>query len=270
MIIDCHTHVNWQQHTADDAVRHMDELGVDRAWVLTWEELDGGLGPAPYHYLSPDAVIRAARAHPDRLVPFCGIDPRRENAPDILRRYVDQGCRGYGEAKFRLMLDNPDLLAMYAVCEEAGLPVLVHIDVPLPGTDMWYGGGIDALARAAAAFPNVAFIGHGPGFWREISGDAADSPDAYPTGKVTRNGRVKKWLRRLPNLYADLSAGSGLNALRRDLPHARRFLKAFRGQVLYGTDIYWRDHLDFLRGLGLERGVLADVLGRNAAKLVKR
>ncbi|MFO7900848.1 MAG: amidohydrolase family protein [Planctomycetota bacterium] len=269
MIIDCHTHVNWQDHSADDAVRHMDELGVDRAWVLSWESQDAALGPGPYQYLSPEDCIQAHERHPDRLIPFCGVDPRREHAERTLREFVDRGCRGYGEIKVRLMLDHWDLIRMYEVCGELGLPVLVHIDVPLPGTGMWYGGDIDALERAAVRCPQTNFIGHGPGFWREISGTANRSKKAYPGTRVQPGGKVQKLLANHKNVYADLSANSGLNALKRDVDHARKFLTRFRKKVLYGTDIYWSEHLDFLRGLGLERAVLADILGRSAAKLTR-
>ncbi len=268
MIVDCHTHVDWQGYSADDAVRHMDELGVDKAWVQSWESMDAALGPGTYRYLSPENCIKAHNAHPDRLLPFCGVDPRRENAERTLREYVDRGCRGYGEIKVRMMLDNWDLIHMYEVCAELGLPVLVHIDVPLPGTRMWYGGDIDALERAVVRCPKTTFIGHGPGFWREISGTADRSKKIYPDTPVKPGGKIRKLLAEHKNLYADLSANSGLIALRRDLDHARKFLTEFADKLLYGTDIYWSEHLDFLRGLGLENGVLDRILGGNANKLV--
>jgi uncharacterized protein len=270
MIIDCHTHVYWQNHNPDQAVRHMDHLGVDRAWVLSWEDMAGGIAPGLYQHLSVDRVMSSYRQHPDRFIPFCGLDPRRDNAEEMLRRLVDQGCRGYGEIKFRLLLDNPDLMAMYALCEELKLPVLVHIEVPLSHDKAWYGGTVDALERVLKTFPKVNFVGHGPGFWREISGDAAEDARAYPNGPITPGGKLKKFLGRYPNLYADLSASSGLTAMRRDPRHAKRFLTRYHTQVLYGTDIYWSDHLDFLRGLNLDKSTLANILGRNAAKLTRK
>jgi uncharacterized protein len=269
MIIDCHTHVYWQNHDPDQAVRHMDDIGVDKAWVLSWEDMTGGIAPGTYQHLPIELVMRAHGQHPDRFIPFCGVDPRRSNAADMLRHLVDQGCRGYGEIKLRLMLDNPDLMDMYAVCQELKLPVLIHIDVPLPHTRMWYGGSVDVLERVLKAFPKVNFVGHGPGFWREISGDAATAKGGYPSGKIAPGGKIKRLLRKYDNLYADLSASSGLNAMKRDARHAKRFLTRFHKQVLYGTDIYWRDHLDFLNGLGVDKAVLANILGRNAAKLTR-
>jgi len=267
VIIDCHTHVKWFGYNPEDVVRNMDRIGVDKAWALTWQEVDGGLC-SNYEHLSPQSVMAAARRWPDRFIPFCGIDPRRERAEQILRELVEQGCRGYGELKVRLMYDNPDCIRMYDLCAELGLPVLVHIDVPLPNVDFWYGGSVDALERAMVKCPRTRFIGHGPGFWREISGSASRSRKLYPSGRVTPGGKVQKLLQRYRNFHADLSGGSGLNALKRDPRHARRFLEKHHRRLLYGTDCYNRLLLDFLESLDLPKRVLGSILWRNAARLV--
>ncbi|PIP15908.1 MAG: amidohydrolase, partial [bacterium (Candidatus Ratteibacteria) CG23_combo_of_CG06-09_8_20_14_all_48_7] len=47
------------------------------------------------------------------------------------------------------------------------------------------------------------------------SGDGQYDKTAYPAGKVVPGGKVVAMLRHYPNLYGDLSAGSGLNALKR-------------------------------------------------------
>ncbi|HYO84515.1 MAG TPA: amidohydrolase family protein, partial [Bryobacteraceae bacterium] len=39
-----------------------------------------------------------------------------------------------------------------------------------------------------------------------------------------------------PNMYGDLSAGSGLNALLRDEGHARAFLDRPQRKLMYGSD----------------------------------
>jgi predicted TIM-barrel fold metal-dependent hydrolase len=166
------------------------------------------------------------------------------------------------------MLDNPDCIRMYRLCAELGLPVLVHIDVPLPNVPFWYGGGVDALERAMKECPRTAFIGHGPGFWREISGSAARSRKVYPSGRIVPGGKLQKLLAGYRNLYGDLSANSALNSLKRDVPHARRFLRRFHGKLLYGTDVFNRDLLDFLEGLNLDRKMFEAIAWKNAARLV--
>ena len=44
-------------------------------------------------------------------------------------------------------------------------------------------------------------------------------------------------MRKYPNLYGDLSAGSGNIALSRDLDYAGRFLTEFQDRILFGVDI---------------------------------
>ena len=44
-------------------------------------------------------------------------------------------------------------------------------------------------------------------------------------------------MRKYPNLYGDLSAGSGANALMRDRKYAARFLSEFQDRLMFGMDI---------------------------------
>ncbi|MPM95453.1 hypothetical protein SDC9_142607 [bioreactor metagenome] len=44
-------------------------------------------------------------------------------------------------------------------------------------------------------------------------------------------------MRKYENLYGDISAGSGCNALKRDRAYAIRFLNEFQDRLFFGTDI---------------------------------
>ena len=44
-------------------------------------------------------------------------------------------------------------------------------------------------------------------------------------------------MRRYPNLYCDLSAGSGSNALMRDPEFAAKFIEEFSDRLMYACDI---------------------------------
>ena len=70
------------------------------------------------------------------------------------------------------------------------------------------------------------------------------------------------------NLYADLSAGSGLTALKRDPEHAPGFVRKFADRLLFGRDYYGGDLLKFLRSLDLEDDVIEKLYWRNAESLV--
>ncbi len=184
------------------------------------------------------------------------------------------GERIYGELKLRMCYDNPDALRMFRYCGSKKLPVTVHIDYEhdtgavYPRPNWWYGGGMEAFARAVRACPETVFISHAPGFWAHISGDGLHDKESYPTGKVQPGGSIVALLRECPNLYADISAGSGLGSLNRDPEFAKDFLTEFQDRILYARDYFDNAHQEFLDDLGLSEEVLAKLYTGNALKLV--
>jgi hypothetical protein len=71
-----------------------------------------------------------------------------------------------------------------------------------------------------------------------------------------------------PHLFADLSAGSALGALKRDPAHARAFLCRFSHRLLFGRDDYGGDLLEFLQTLELSADVRHRLFLENARGLV--
>ncbi|OGV48119.1 MAG: hypothetical protein A2017_04045 [Lentisphaerae bacterium GWF2_44_16] len=91
-------------------------------------------------------------------------------------------------------------------------------------------------------------------FWSEISGDVTDEiRNGYPKGPITEGGALLRLLREYPNLYGDISAGSGYNALTRDADLGYSFLEEFQDKLLFGTDIASpkndHRHAEFLRNV---------------------
>jgi len=135
--------------------------------------------------------------------------------------------------------------------------------------DYWYCVDIDRLDQVLELCPETAFIGHAPGFWRHISGDGYGADAAYPATPATPGGRIQELLTRHPNLYCDLSAGSGLNALTRPPEgRGRQFLIDFQDRVLFGRDGFDDRLIDFLRSQSLPAEVWDKVTFKNALKLV--
>ena len=91
----------------------------------------------------------------------------------------------------------------------------------------------------------------------------------YPTGPV-KEGRIPKLMRKYPNLYGDLSAGSGNNALARDLDYAGKFLTEFQDRIMFGIDIcdpngYVSPLPGFLRELRAS-GAISETVFRKVAR----
>jgi predicted TIM-barrel fold metal-dependent hydrolase len=282
-VFDIHNHVYWLGNDPAKMVANMDALGIDRSTVLAWEAPAHEISPAYHETLNPLGVgipfadiVRAHEMFPERLVPGYAPDPRRPEARAQLRSAVKlHGVRICGELKVRIHYDDPDALALFQTAGELGLPVLFHLEGVLPPGQIqkerqyWYGGEIDNVERALQACPGTAFIGHGPGFWREISGDARREPLSYPRGKpVTPGGAIIRLLETYPNLHCDISAGSGHTALSRDPAFSRKLLIDFQDRILYGRDQYDDIHQELLRKLELPAEVLAKVLAGNGLRLV--
>ena len=291
--IDSHQHAFWRGLDPSRLVADLDEQGIASAWLLTWEIAPGemhapdaaALNPA---HLKPDGshpgitlsdTILTRDRYPDRFVAgFCPHAGLGDAAGRFERAVRDHGIRVCGEWKCRMAVDDARCLELFREAGKLGCPVVVHLDVPeLPGRDgarvkqeRWYGGTVGNLEAALQACPETAFIGHGPGFWREISGDADEAEEAYPSGPVRRGGRLPGLLARYSNLYADLSAGSALNALARDREHARIFLAEHASRLLFGRDDYGGELIEFLCGMALPEGVLKPLFLENALRLAAR
>ena len=188
----------------------------------------------------------------------------------MLREYVDQGAKGFGEHKAGLPIDDRRMMALYEACDDLSLPVLFHSDEQR-GTDA---PGLPGLDRVLTAFPNVNFIGHGPGFWASISGVAtAKDLGGYPKGRVAPGGALDRLLDAHKNLWCDLSAGSGANALSRDRDFGRSFLLRRADRLLFGTD-YLKPgqsvpQFELLASFDLPGEVAAKIDRKNALRLLK-
>jgi predicted TIM-barrel fold metal-dependent hydrolase len=242
------------------------------------------------------AQLETARKYADRIIPFGNLDPRmgclgnlepnqvtHPPEPDfswVLTRLREFGCVGIGEITANIALDDPRVISLFRQCGDHELPVLSHSTGPGRGVYGLYDDvGLPRLERLLQAVEGTTVIGHAPGFWAEIEGGiTVEKKFVYPTGPIRKEGAVSRLLRRYPNLYADISANSGYNALSRDPDFAVRFLTEFQDRVLFGTDVCFGDaegrmpHLDYLRSLRdnnrLSAEVFDKITGQNALTIL--
>ena len=59
---------------------------------------------------------------------------------------------------------------------------------------------------------------------------------SYPKDKVRPGGAIDRLMDLYPNLYGDLSAGSGANSISRDREFGREFMIRRQDRLLFGTD----------------------------------
>ena len=75
-------------------------------------------------------------------------------------------------------------------------------------------------------------------------------------------------MRKYPNLYCDISAGSGNLALSRDPEYAVEFLTEFQDRICYARDYFDNVHQTFLNSLNLPQEIMQKIYAGNAEKLV--
>ena len=307
MIIDFHTHVGDHRApermdrlpvTWEELIKRLDEEGIDKAVVLP-----SGVSPesikAPALFCPHGDLLsqlKTAREHSDRIIAFGNLDPRmgclgnlephQVNDPPetdfswILKRFRDFGCVGIGEITANIAVDDARMISLLRQCASFDLPVLFHCTGPGRGVYGVYDEiGLPRLERLLQAVPDATVIGHAPGFWAEIEGDiTAEMKFIYPTGPIRKEGALSRLLRSYPNLYADISANSGFNAISRDKAFGISFLTEFQDRILFGTDVCFggldgrMPHLGYLRTLREESQITPEVFdkitGGNALKIL--
>ncbi len=286
MLIDCHQHVFWDNHDDRWLINEMNKLGIDIAWLITWYLPVNEDDPSYHRRQSPvnlrhdgthaamplSDILTAVHRYPDRFIPGYCPCPTQPGAADLFEAaYHMHGVRICAEWSYRTLMDDPRAIELFRRAGKLNCPVLFHMDVPYLAGEYnwrWYGGTVANAERAMQMCPETIFIGHAPGFWRELSGDADDDPAIYPDGPITPGGRLHRLFAKYPQLHADLSAGSALGALRRDPVHAQEFLTRYADRLLYGRDAYGNDHREFFDTLDLPADVQEKSYSRNAVRLV--
>lgn len=154
-----------------------------------------------------------------------------DNAVQEIEKYLKLGAVIIGEQKFGVECDSPAMQKLYDLAAAHNVPILMHWQVKS------YNYGFDRFYKMLEKHPKTNFIGHAQTWWANIDREYQDDPkNLYPTGKVTPGGRTDRYLSDYANMYADLSAGSGYNALLRDPEHGRAFIERHQDKLLYGSD----------------------------------
>ncbi len=288
MFIDIHVHAyrpecpiadsHTKFATVEQVLKRYDEIGIEKGVLLPL------IGPEVYLPQSNEDIIDMCERSGGRLIPFCNIDPRgMTNSPEApldiwLRHYKQRGCKGIGEVMPNLPFNDPRVLNLFKHVESVGFPLIFDGSITLGGDYGLYDEpGLPMFEQCLKQFPKLKFLGHGPPFWAEIAKlEHPDDRGGYPKYPVKEEGVVPKLMRKYPNLYGDLSAGSGYNALARDPDYAVRFLNEFQDKLLFGTDLCSPDGelplAEFLIELrnsgGISETVFTKIARENAKKLL--
>lgn len=270
--IDIHAHARPVEEVPTDSMLEYtrvleiyDKLGVERGGILPFIRVG-----KPNAGISPEKARAIAEARPDRFFWYTTVDLEKDTHDGkplgaFLAEQKAMGARGIGEITTKLYFDDPRVGALFEAAAALDLPVLFHT---APNFSSRYGVvddlGLPRLEKMLAAHPGVKYIGHAKAFWSEISVQASEAEREKTSKEPVVEGRLPYLMRKYKNLYCDLSAMSGSNAMMRDRAYAARFLTEFADRVLYGCDIcnenngYFYDFAAFLDGLVADGSIDAD------------
>src|SRR4051812_21457497 len=224
-IIDIHQHTNYSGRTNAQLIAHQKALGVTHTILLPAGRLYG----LDAQCGGNQTVVDLAKEHPGEYSYFANEITDDENAVAEISKYLKLGAIGIGEQKFKVACDSPALHRLAELAKQFHIPILMHF------MHAQYNTGIENFHKTLERFPTVNFIGHAQTWWGNVDKNH-DQPVLYPTGSVTRGGITEKLLSDYPNMFGDLSAGSGLNFLNRDEEHTRWFLEKHQEKLMFGSD----------------------------------
>jgi predicted TIM-barrel fold metal-dependent hydrolase len=236
-IIDIHQHVGYSGRPNDVLLAHQRAMGVSKTILLpagrpverpsTHNGVANGLQAKA---LGNEECYRFAKAHPREFLFAANEVPDLDDAVREVEKYLKLGAVGIAEQKFGVECDSPGMQKLYQLAQAYNVPILMHWQFGM------YNHGFERFHTMLEKYPRTRFIGHAQTWWANIDKNHADQKVLYPRGKVTPGGITDRYLSDYPNMFADMSAGSGLNALRRDEDHARDFIQRHQDKLMYGSD----------------------------------
>jgi predicted TIM-barrel fold metal-dependent hydrolase len=155
-VIDAHTHLGLDEDgrslTLAQLLEQLDAAQARRACVFPLHDPER----QPSYRVPNDRVLAWASESEGRLVPFCRLDPAEAPVQEA-ERCLAAGARGiklHPRAQ-AFVFDEPEMEGVFALAEEASVPILIHAGRGLPPL-------ADGLADVALRHPGaVLILAHG-------------------------------------------------------------------------------------------------------------
>ena len=171
-------------------------------------------------------ILKASKTYPGKIIPFATLYTGDPKKMENLKKYVELGVQGLklysGHSNFYdRPLDDPEMMEVYAYCEEIGLPIIWHIRL-----DRF----ADEFRTVLNAFPGLKVVvpHFGVAFYR-------------PTSSIW--ARLEQLLDTFPNLSIDMSFGTrsilvhGLEIVSANHDLFRQFFEKYADRIVFGTDM---------------------------------
>lgn len=149
LVIDAHNHIGVRHgasQTGSELVAKLDEAGVDQAVIFPFVE----------GHVDNRVIVEAVSEHPDRLIPFCNVNPwHQERAVEELRHCVEdlgfKGVKLHPTLQGYRLGDHGLVDPIFAAARDLGIVVTSH------GASDLYNNPAE-FAEMARTFPTVPLL----------------------------------------------------------------------------------------------------------------
>jgi predicted TIM-barrel fold metal-dependent hydrolase len=236
-VIDIHQHTHYHGRSDQQLIAHQRAMGVTQTILLpsgrmmTRPSTRNGRSNGLAAKVLPNSDAKGVTEKlPGEFYFGANEITDHKDARKEIEKYLKLGGIVIGEQKFDVLVDSAASQDLYRLAADYKVPILMHFQ------HRTYNRGFETFSKMLEKHPQTIFIGHAQTWWANI--DKAYDPKSgnYPTGKVTAGGLTDQYLQKYPNMFADMSAGSGLNSLLRDEEHTIEFFDRNQDKVLYGSD----------------------------------
>ena len=279
-LIDIHQHLGYSGRPDDVLLAHQRAMGVTTTILLpagrnvnTPSTHDGVSNGLQAQCLGNEPCRQFARAHSSAFRFGANEVPDVDGATQEIERYLKLGGVIIAEQKFGVECDSPEMQRIFEIAQAHRVPVLMHWQFQM------YNYGFERFYKMLEKYHRVTFLGHAQTWWGHIDKNHTDQTVMYPKGPVTKGGLTDRYLSDYPNMFGDLSAGSGLNALTRDEEFAKDFIVRHQDKLVYGSDCNDKEGggtnciggkiLAAVRRFAPDKKVERKILYGNASRLMK-
>jgi hypothetical protein len=250
----------------DKLVKRMEQAGIDVTAVCVVDNYALGV-PTDRIMRVNEIVAKSAAKHAGKLISLAGIDPRRPEAPALLRKCLAEfkmnGLKWHPDNGY--YPNSPEAYAMLEVLNEFGYPLLTHCS-PLPHSKAKFAHPLH-LDDIAADFPNLEIIAAHMGhlwwhdwaalaqFKKNLSGDMA----MWQLIALARPAIFRRYLREiLDNIGPHQVVWATDGPVFEPLISSARFIEIMKGLTKKGADgiVFTQEEVDAM-------------LGGNAARIFK-
>ena len=144
-VIDCHFH---PRPTLEANLAHLNGSGCQAAYLLA-------------RLSAADDVKRFMAQEPTRFAGYSvSTDVSAPDAVKLLTEAVKAGAHGFGEVKFHVEADGPEMRRLYAAAAELNVPVTLHFqEVPHTPTEGVFNTGFKRFDKILKEYSKTTFVG---------------------------------------------------------------------------------------------------------------